>query len=156
MAVNPVTNKIYVTNNNSGTVTVVTEQSFQSIPLTTTITPLTNNTSLVSNPTFGYTVTSAYSPTATAVKKVYYQVDTWTGPWQQATPFNSAGSFTIPSQSNGIHIVYAFAGDGQEATSTNSGYGTSLIPGAITAYTLLINQTTARCAYSRYSHGRQR
>jgi YVTN family beta-propeller protein len=141
VAVNPVTNKIYVTNNNSGTVTVVTEQSIQSIPLTTTITPLTNNTSLVSNPTIGYIVTSAYSPTATPVKKVYYQVDTCTGPWQQSTPFNSAGSFTIASQTNGIHIVYAFAGDGQEATSTNSGYGTSLTPGAITAYTLLINAT---------------
>ena len=42
IAVNPVTNKIYVTNQISGNfVTVITEQPVQAIPLTTTITPLT-------------------------------------------------------------------------------------------------------------------
>jgi len=141
VAVNPVSNRIYVANYMSNNVTVLTEQSVQPIPLTTAITPLPGNAATVSNPTLSYTVTSAYVPTAPSAQKVYYQVDTWTGPWLQATPTSGGGSFTIPPQIGGIHTVYAFAGDGQEATSINTGTGSSPIPGAMTAYTLLIPTT---------------
>jgi YVTN family beta-propeller protein len=142
VAVNPVTNKVYVANANSSNVTILTEQLVSAIPLTTMIMPLANNVATVSNPTFSYTVASDYAPTAPAVQRLYYQVDTWTGPWLQAAPVNGAGSFTIPAQLAGIHTVYAFAGDGQEATSINAGFGSSPIPGAMTAYTLLIPTVT--------------
>jgi uncharacterized repeat protein (TIGR01451 family) len=75
------------------------------------------------------------------VQKVYSQVDSWTGEWQTATPVGGSGSFTIPPQLGGLHTVYAFAGDGMEATSINTGFGTSPIIGAMTAYTLLIPTT---------------
>ncbi|GEM_PF-6860808 len=139
VAVNPLTNRVYTANYSSANVTVITEQQVQPIPLKTAIYPLTDNSSAVRNPTLSYLVASAYSPFAPPPQKVYYQVDTWTGQWGQSTPSTGSGNFTIPAQQLGIHTVYAFAGDGQEATSTNTGYyGASPIPGAMTAYTFLI------------------
>jgi YVTN family beta-propeller protein len=140
IALNPLTNITYVANY-GGNVTVIKEQEVESIPLTTVISPLTDNTSFVGNPTLSYAAASAYSPVATSVQKVYYQVDTWTGPWNTATPSGGNGNFTIPVQPAGIHTVYAFAGDGQEATSINTGFSSSPIPGAMAAYTLLVSCT---------------
>jgi hypothetical protein len=120
---------------------VATEQDVHPIPLTTDINPLPGNAATVSNPTLDYSVASTYFPSAPAVQQVYYQVDTWTGPWLRAIPSGGVGSFTIPVQTGGIHTVYAFAGDGQEATSVTMGSGSSPIPGAMTAYTLLIPTT---------------
>ncbi len=138
LAVNPATNRIYVANYTSANVTAISEQEVQPIPLTVAITPLEGNTALVSNPTLSYTTTSSYSPIAPTVQNIYYQVDTWTGAWQHATVADNSGSFTIPSQTVGLHTVYAFAGDGQEATSMNK---STLIPGSMTAYTLMTPQT---------------
>ena len=138
VAVNPATNKIYVANYMSANVTAISEQPAQSIPLTVTITPLEGNVAIVSNPTLSFTTASTYSPIAPAAQNIYYQVDTWTGPWQRATVADNSGSFTIPEQIVGFHTVYAFAGDGQEATSTNRA---TLIPGSMTAYTFMASIT---------------
>jgi len=148
VAVNPVTSKVYFSRMrydefqyNYDILSILAEQTVQPVPLTTVITPLINNASTVGNPTLAYTVSSAYAPTAPPVQRLYYQVDTWTGPWQVATPSGGGGSFAIPAQTGGIHTVYAFAGDGQESASINTGFGASPIPGSITAYTLLIPTT---------------
>jgi hypothetical protein len=37
-----------------------------------------------------------------------------------------------------MHIVYAFATDGLEATSINTGFGSSPIPGGIAAYLFVV------------------
>ena len=42
-----------------------------------------------------------------------------------------------PGMTPGLHIVYAFAVDGQDATSINTGQGSSPNPGQITAYQFL-------------------
>lgn len=143
LTVNPSTNKIYVAHYMSANaVMAISEQSVQPIPLMVNITPLEGNFAIVSNPTLTFTITNSYAPLAPTAQNIYYQVDTWTGPWQQALVADNGGSFTIPSQTVGFHTVYAFAGYGQEATSMNRA---SLIPGSMTAYTLMTPKT-APCA----------
>jgi hypothetical protein len=51
---------------------------------------------------------------------VAYQVDTWQGPWQMATPSKNTFSATTAALQAGVHILYAYATDAQAATSTNT------------------------------------
>jgi YVTN family beta-propeller protein len=134
VAVNPVTGRIFVANSSGSSVTVIAEQQAQGIPLTVSVTPLAWNVSHVDTPTFDYSTVSGYAPTAPPVQMVYYQVDTQTGAWQQATPVAGSGSFPIPAQALGMHTLYVFAVDGQEATSVNTGNGSSSITGQVAAY----------------------
>jgi YVTN family beta-propeller protein len=138
VAVNLVTNRIYVTNELSDDVTVISEQEVQSIPLITTITPLPGDRTINPMPTFNGTATSAYWPIAPPVQGVYCQLDTWQGAWLPAdyNPASFSWSFTAPSLSLGVHLLYAFAADGQEATSVN--VASSPIPGAVTTYLFLV------------------
>jgi Big-like domain-containing protein len=135
IAVNPVTSQIFAANEDSNTVTVIDEQQEQAIPLVTTITPLAGNTTPSATPTFQFSATSTFAPTAPPVNQVYFQFDTWQGPWIAAS--GSAGSFsgTAPVLSTGTHILYAFATDGEDATSTITGLGNSPLTGSIAAYT---------------------
>ena len=70
---------------------------------------------------------------------VYFQVDTWQGSWARATGNGSSFSGTLSVQPLGFHILYAFASDGQEATSTQAG---SPMVGAITAYGFMVTPVT--------------
>ncbi len=121
VAVNPVTNKVYVANGQSNNVTVLTEQQVQTIPLTTTISALPNNQTTTPTPSFTFTASSTFSPTAPAVDAVYLQLDTWQGSWTPAAA-GTPGSFTatLPALSPGIHILYAYATDGQDASSAQT------------------------------------
>ncbi len=142
LAVNPVTNKIYVVNTGgtgSGSVTVITEQQVQPVPLTTTIAPLPGNQVLNPfPPIFRFAATSSYMPIAPPVQNVYSQVDTWQGRWRRAEGsapnFGDSTSSLLP----GIHIVYAYATDGQFADSIQTGSQSSPIIGAIAAYVFLV------------------
>ena len=122
VAVNPVTNKVYVVNQLRNNVTVLTEQEVQTIPLTTTISALPNNQTTTPTPSFTFTASSTFSPTAPAVDAVYFQLDTWQGAWTPAAPAGAPGSFTatLPALSPGIHILYAYATDGQDASSAQT------------------------------------
>jgi hypothetical protein len=133
--VNPITNRTYVTNFNSGNLTVITEQNVHAIPLTTAISPLPNNQSISPMPSFTFTTSSTYAPTAPTPQNVYFQLDTWQGPWLAAS--GSAPSFTAatPLLSFGPHIIYAYATDGQNADSEGSG-----IIGQIQAYFFIVTQ----------------
>lgn len=143
VAINLATNNIYVTNLADSTVTVISEEQVQTLPLIITIAPLPGNISNTSTPTFTFTP-DVFLPAiafairnsfiATTTQKVYFQLDTWEGPWIAATPTGLppgiAGSpiaaspilptFTgiSPTLRQGTHVVYAFATDGQESTST--------------------------------------
>jgi YVTN family beta-propeller protein len=132
VAVNPVTNMIYVANSNSNNVTVIDEQQVQPIPLTTSITALTNNETGSPTPSFTF---SASSTTATVPDGVYFQVDTWQNTWGAATGSNPSYTGTVAPLQLGFHILYAYAVDGQEATSTQA---SSLLTGAIQAYGFLV------------------
>ncbi len=134
VAVNPVTNEIYVANNSS--VTVIAEQQTQAIPLTVAITPLSGNVTSSPTPAFTFTASSTYAPTAPPVDALYYQFDTWQGGWTAANSAGTPGSFsaTAPTLAQGTHILYAYATDGQDATSIMGGFGSSPIIGSISAY----------------------
>jgi hypothetical protein len=148
VAVNRVTNEIYVANQGSNDVTVLAEQQVQTIPLTATISPLPGNQTSSTTPTFTFTASSSFSPTAPPPDAVYFQVDTWQGAWTPATATTIPGSFsgTLPAQSPGVHLLYAYATDGQDATSVQAGGGSagassqqsSPVIGNITAYLFLV------------------
>jgi YVTN family beta-propeller protein len=132
-AVNPVTNKIYVANSGGTTVTVIDEQQVQPIPLTTSITPLASNQTNNPSPSFTF---NAQSSTATTPDAVFFQVDTWQNAWTAATGSNPTYAGTVAYLQPGFHILYAYAADGQEATSTQLG---SPLTGAIQAYGFLVH-----------------
>jgi DNA-binding beta-propeller fold protein YncE len=132
VAVNPVTNKIYVGESGSNSVTVIDEEQAQPIPLTTSITPLPGNET--SNPTPSFTF-SAQSSTMTVPDGMYFQVDTWQNAWTAATGSNPSFAGTLAALQPGFHTLYAYAADGQEATSTQAG---APLTGAIQAYGFLV------------------
>ncbi len=143
VAVNPVTNEIYLANHGSNNVTVFTEQQVQTIPLTTTITPLTGNETMNLTPTFTFAASSSFAPTAPPVDALYFQVDTWQGPWIAATPTGGGGfSGTTPTLPLGTHILFAYATDGQDAGSVSTGGNgigqSSPIIGSIAAYVFTV------------------
>ena len=125
VAVNPVTNTAYVTSPSGVTlVNGASSDAAHAIPLTTAISQSTSGAS----PTFQFTATSTYSPGTFPVQRVYYQVDSLTGPWQLATgggPFTGAAA----GLAAGRHVIYAFAADGQDVPLT--GLVSSPIIGAI-------------------------
>ena len=135
VAVNPVTGNIYVANAGSASVTVITEQPVQPVPLSTVITPLPGNQVGGTTPGYQFNAQSSFSPTAPAPQNVFYQVDTWQGPWTQATNLGSAFSATLSPLAPGYHILYAYADDGQDATSVQLD---SPLVGAIAAHGFLV------------------
>jgi YVTN family beta-propeller protein len=119
VAVNLATNNIYVTNLADATVTVISEEQPQPIPLTTAITPLPGNISTTATPTFTFTPETTFAPMAPPIRQVYFQMDTWEGAWTAATPKGGIYTGTVAQPLYlGTHVVYAFATDGQESTST--------------------------------------
>ena len=115
VAVNPVTNQVEVANTGSGSITVITEVQAQPVPLVASISPLAGG--LVSGtftPVFNFTAASSFSPNAPPPTNLYYQLDTWQGAWIAATNGGS-GAFSAETASlpQGLHILYAYATDGQ-------------------------------------------
>jgi len=142
VAVNPVTNQVYVANQFSGNVTVLTEQQVQAIPIVASITPLTGNQTTNFTPAFNFTSSNSF--TGAPIENLLYQVDTWQGPWIPATS-QGAGAFTGSTTllQPGYHILYAYATDGQEGTTTVAGLQNSPLIGNITAYGFLVVGQTA-------------
>jgi DNA-binding beta-propeller fold protein YncE len=151
VAVNPATNSAYIYNSGSEFVgSAITE--FQtaglgsaanangvtgSNSLTTVIEPFPSNTTATEEPEFTFHATSTLSFNPNAV---LYQVDTWQGQWLNAT-FQEGTEWAItPSQAltPGFHIIYAYATTGEDATSTDAGYQTSPVIGAMTYYRFLV------------------
>jgi len=130
---------------------VIADQQLQPIPLTTSIAPLAGNSTTNTTPTFNFSASSSFTPTAPAVSKVYFQFDSWQGPWLAASGSGSSFSGTAPILSTGTHIIYAFAADGEEATSNITGTGSSPLSGTITAYLFNNAATTASTTTSLVS-----
>ncbi|MBV8906234.1 MAG: YncE family protein, partial [Acidobacteriia bacterium] len=137
IAVNPVTNEMYVANEGNN-VTVIAESNVQPIPLQASITPQTNNEVTGASASFSFSASSSFSPTAPPPDGLYYQLDTWQGPWQPATSEGSNNfTGTVSGLAPGTHILYAYSTDGQDATSTNTGFQSSPLISNITAYVFL-------------------
>jgi YVTN family beta-propeller protein len=145
LAINLATNNIYVTNLGGGTVTVISEEQVQTMPLVTSIDPIPGNVTTTATPTFTFTATNSAGPVGSLVPgkvrmtakplfintpaipttpgglvaQVYYQVDTWEGPWIATSPGCGDFSATVTSPlRQGTHVVYAYATDGEESHST--------------------------------------
>ena len=141
IAVNPVTNQIFVANDQSS-VTVINEAQVQASALTTKISTLPGNQTNNPNPMFTFTVQNT---TATTPGAVYYQVDTWQNVWSVALGSNSTLTGSVASLQPGFHILYAFAVDGQESTSTQAvspsignvqAYGFLVLPALLPSQTI--------------------
>lgn len=120
IAADPVTGNIYslaYQGGNPGAVSVYTENPVQSNTLTTTITPLTNNTTNVISPSFTFNTTPATG--------IYFQVDSQQGAWIPATivPDENSQYFTGTASdlTPGFHILYAYATDSRHGIAANSG-----------------------------------
>ena len=146
LAVNLATGRIYVANNGGNDTTVITEQQVNQIPLTTAITALPGNQTTMTQPTFTFTTNSTYAPTAPPVQTVYYQVDTWQGPWLQAA--GSAPNFTgqTPVLRLGTHVLYAYAADGQTADSLQTNAQSSPVIGQLAAYVFTVMPSASYAA----------
>jgi DNA-binding beta-propeller fold protein YncE len=135
---NPVTNTLYFTSffsfdGNTGF--VVSEQASQPIPLITTIKPLLRNQADSRTPMFHFAAESSFASSGLPVQSVYYQVDSWQGTWLRASGRAPRFSGRTPPLVPGTHILYAFATDGQEATSTGPA---QTLSGVIAAYTFTV------------------
>src|SRR5262249_17466024 len=83
-----------------------------------------------------------FTPVAPPINQIYYQLDTWTGSWLRASPSGANASGQTPVIQPGAHIIYAFAADGQEATSVNPTPSSSPLIGKISAYLFNVVLTT--------------
>jgi uncharacterized repeat protein (TIGR01451 family) len=141
IGINPVTNKVYLY---AGTITTLAgvPGSPQSIPLTTTITPLAGNTSGPSG-SLALGASSGFAPTALPVRKVYYRIDSTTGPWTEAAATGSGTySATFSSLTSGSHTVYAFAVDDQVAPLSTGPQSIPLV-GQIASYSFTVSGSVA-------------
>jgi hypothetical protein len=89
---------------------------------------------------FTFVATDTFKPHATRIDRLLFQVDTWQGKWHAAKNLGSGkfqGQITSALRL-GVHIVYAYATDGQDATSTNAGPQSSPLIGSIKAYQFLV------------------
>ena len=114
------TNKVFVANQTTNNVTVITPAPTNPIPLNTAVAPLVGNTTTFSNPTFTMTATSTYSPNAPPPQDIYFQMDTANGTWTPATVTGGTlttitATATPTGLQNGVHIIYFFASDGSDA-----------------------------------------
>jgi YVTN family beta-propeller protein len=140
VAVNLATDKIYVANRDVND-TVITEQKVYRVPIRVKIHPLSHDRTHEPTPTFTFTATDTFKPQATKIDGLRFQVDTWQGKWHSARKQRSGcfqGKIRKPLQ-KGIHTLYAYATDGQDATSTNTGQQSSPLIGNIQAYVFLVH-----------------
>ncbi|HLJ51125.1 MAG TPA: hypothetical protein VKU01_34190 [Bryobacteraceae bacterium] len=127
MAVDMASNRVYVVTSFPDALATITEQPFQSVPLSLNISPLPANRTLSVSPSFTFNA----SP---AAKGVYYQVDTWQKTWIRASGANGTFTGAVTILQPGPHFLYAFADDGQSATQT----GSPLVSN-ITAYWFIVS-----------------
>ena len=132
ISVNPVTGKVYFSEPAGGTF-VLTEQPVQPVPLTTSISPLSGNTTTSTSPSFFLSGTSTFSPAVPPGQNVFFQVDTLQGAWQVSSTVsgNTYSGMVSPALQIGGHILYAYMGDSQLADASEPG---SDVIGNITAY----------------------
>ena len=134
---NPVTGKIYVANGTSNDVSVISGPPVQAIPLTVGIGPLPGNVTTNTTPSFTFTTGGTI-----AARRVYYQIDTAQGSWMAASGSAPGFTGTTNTLGSGTHIVYAYATDGQDATSVNTGQQSAPLIGQIAAYVFTVNAPT--------------
>jgi YVTN family beta-propeller protein len=132
LAVNPILARVYSVGLENDA-TQITEQGLEPLPLTTNINPLSNDRTTNSNPAFTF---GAQSSDGSTPSGVYFAVDSWQNAWTAAKNNNGTYTGTLPAPlTAGVHILYAFAINGEAASSAQTG---SPMVGAIQAYQFLV------------------
>jgi YVTN family beta-propeller protein len=154
LAANPVTGEVYVANNLSSNTSVITAERVRPNPIATAIAPLVGNQTSDETPTFNFSASNGLS--AAPVDELLFQMDTWLGSWTPATP-TTHGNFTGTTTPllPGFHTIFAYATEGEEATSTISGAQSSPLIGTIAAYGFLVATPLADVAPPSLSFGNQ-
>jgi hypothetical protein len=75
-------------------------------------------------------------------------VDTVQGSWLPAVSASGSFSGTTPTLTQGVHTLYAFAVDGSDATSINTGSQSSPLIGAIASYTFTVSGVVPPVTYT--------
>jgi YVTN family beta-propeller protein len=138
IAVNPVTDEVYVMSQGSsltsgGVLSVIGNNA--PVPLTVAVTPLPGNQTASATPTFTFTAQNNLGPDAASPGHVYFQIDSLTGTWTSAAAGAGTFSGTAAILSPGLHTLYAYATDGQDATATQP---SSLLTGAVAVYDFVV------------------
>jgi YVTN family beta-propeller protein len=154
LAANPLTDEIYVANNLSSNTSVITGEPIHSNPIVTSIGALSGNQTSNETPTFKFAATNGLN--AGPVDELLFQMDTWLGSWTAATS-TTPGNFkgTTAMLLPGFHTIYAYATEGEEATSTVSGAQSSPLIGTIAAYGFLVATPLADVSPSALNFGNQ-
>ncbi|HEX4332092.1 MAG TPA: FG-GAP-like repeat-containing protein [Usitatibacter sp.] len=144
IGVNPITNKVYAVGADVYVINGAEGISSVPMPLTTSISTLAGDTS-GPNASFTFTASSTFSPTATAVRTVYYQLDSTLGAWTAA---NGAGPFTATTSAlpAGPHTIHAFAADSQESPTIMNETSASPLIGTIASYSFTVVAGTRKVA----------
>src|SRR5260370_25882558 len=87
----------------------------------TFITAPADNQTTSSTPSYTFNPQSPFNPIAPPIGNVFFQVDPWQAPWTTATGTGPSFTGTVAALIPGFHILYAYAGDAQEATSEDPG-----------------------------------
>jgi len=146
--VNPATDEVFVLSQGSsltsgGSVTVIGDH--QVVPLTTSFTPLVNGQTASPTPSFTFTPQSLFSPTAPTPLHVYFQIDSLTGVWSEATGTGPSFSGTAAALAPGLHTLYAYADDGQDAAATELN---SPLIGAVDVYEFVVTSPATQLVVS--------
>ncbi|MDQ6420513.1 X2-like carbohydrate binding domain-containing protein [Paenibacillus sp. LHD-117] len=128
VAVNPVTNKIFVANSNSANVTVIDGAGRTMNPLQVGVMPLPGNIAYGTDEIFTFQVSNAYSPYASVVHGVYFQLDTTEGTWVRANPSGGDWTGMVSSITYGQHELYVLALEAQEV----------VVPAGVAAYSFTV------------------
>ena len=113
VALNPVTNQIYVANGGSINVAVIDAAPSTFTQHRTSVTMAGGNVTSRTNPTLALTVSGAYSPTNPAIRTVYYRLNDSQGAFTGSGPYSAA----LSGLTVGFNTVSLFAVDAIEAPS---------------------------------------
>lgn len=143
VTVNAATGEVFDLSYTSNSLTVIAPTEATDIPLTVGIDALPGDTTSDFTPTFTFDAETAFRPSAPKPRQVYFQVDTATGSWRRGHS-TGGGTFTgtAGALKPGLHTLYAYATDGQQATSGNTGPGAAPLVSDLAAYTFLVAPAT--------------
>lgn len=87
---------------------------------------------LTRNDSFALSPFHPFAPSQiTTSQQIYYQADAINGKWRNA---DAHGNALLPPLKPGLHVLYAFAADGQDSTATQTGSTSSPLVGKLSAY----------------------
>lgn len=134
IAVNPLTNVAYVVNGADNSITVLAPPAPGGGVPDVSISAQAGG----SAPTFRISATAAAGQSQFVPERVYYQLDSTLGVWSRANQAGAEWQTAAATVAPGPHVLYAYASDGRDASSSTTGYGTTLLTGRVRAYPFVV------------------